>query len=178
MQPQATRCDGLPYPDPASSPYVLPFAVGMTVETGLTNCSSSFHAAGQPDQYATDFDVPASTPFVAARAGTVEVVVEDQASAGGGNGNYLLIAHGDGTYAYYLHAPHDGIAVAAGDSVKQGDVLGVVGQSGLAGYPHLHFIVVEGDPAYPYTSIPVSFRNAHPRHTALWTNSEYEVRPY
>ena len=53
-------CDGQIYIDPATSPYVLPYAVGETFETGLTNCSSSYHAAGQPDQYAFDFDMPSA----------------------------------------------------------------------------------------------------------------------
>lgn len=171
-------CDERPYPEPSSSPYILPFAVGMTVPTGLANCSSSFHGEGRPDQYATDFDVPEGTPFVAARGGTVVRVVEDQPSAGGGQGNLVLIRHDDGTHAYYLHAPEGGITVEEGDEVAHGDELGVVGRSGLAGYPHLHFIVVTGEPEYPYTGVPVSFRNAHPNHAALMSNSEYEVRAW
>lgn len=171
-------CNEEPYPEPASSPYVLPFAPGMSIETGLANCSSSFHGPEHPDRYATDFDLPEGTPFIAARAGTVVQVVQDQPSEGGGAGNFVLIRHDDGTHAYYLHSPAGGITVDEGDDVNQGDELGVVGRSGLAGYPHLHFIVVTGDPEYPYTGIPVSFRNAHPAHAALMTGSEYEVRPW
>jgi murein DD-endopeptidase MepM/ murein hydrolase activator NlpD len=150
----------------------------MTVGTGLGNCSSSFHSAGGPDQFATDFNLPSGTPFVAARAGIVSGVLEDQPSAGGGPGNRLSVDHGDGTSALYLHSPRDGILVEVGDQVEQGDTLGVVGQSGLAGYPHLHFIVVEGSTAYPYQGIPVSFRNADPADVVLQTNAVYTVLPY
>lgn len=171
------------YPSVESTPYVVPFAVGLRLQTGLANCSSSFHAAGQPDQFATDFDLPVGTPFVAARAGVVALVQEDQPSLGGGSsngisGNAVMVDHGDGTTALYLHSPEDGIVVEVGDPVTQGDTLGVVGQSGLAGYPHLHFIVVEGSISFPYEGVPVTFGNALPADVPLMTYSVYEVLPY
>ena len=171
-------CDGQIYIDPAESPYVLPFAVGETFTTGLTNCSSSYHGAGKPDQYAFDFDTPMGTPFTAARAGTVFKVVEDAPSSGGGVGNYVIIDHHDDTYGLYYHSPENGIDVAVGDEVEQGDVLGVTGRSGLAGYPHLHFIVVKGDPEFPYDGLAISFSNALPADVALKSRTEYEARPH
>lgn len=170
-------CDGQIYIDPAESPYVLPFPPGQKYETGLTNCSSSYHGAGEPDQYAFDFDMPVGTPFTAVRAGTVYKVVEDQPSNGGGSGagNYVIVDHGDGTSALYYHSPKDGIEVEVGDEVAQGDVLGVSGRSGLAGYPHLHFIVVEGEPTYPYDGRAISFSNALPADVVLKSYAEYEA---
>lgn len=172
----AFGCEGEPYPKRAESPYVLPLEPGSTFETGLTNCSSSFHGAGHPDQYAFDFDVPVGTPFVAARAGTVARVVENASSDGGGPddvGNFVVLDHGDGTFGLYLHSPRDGIDVVPGQTVEQGDVLGRTGRSGLAGYPHLHFIVVRGTPDYPYQGMPVSFRNVSPGHDVLRTEHVY-----
>ena len=168
-------CDGQIYPDPAESPYVLPFPAGEKYETGLTNCSSSYHRAGEPDQYAFDFDMPVGTEFTAVRSGTVYRVVEDQPSNGGGVGNYVIIDHGDGTYALYYHSPQDGIDVAEGDTVEQGDVLGISGRSGLAGYPHLHFIVVDGEPSYPYHGLAITFRNNLPADVVLKSYAEYEA---
>ncbi len=173
-----TGCDGQTYPAPSESRYVLPYAVGSTHETGLTNCSQSYHGAGQPDQYASDFDMPVGTPFVAARAGRVHRVVEDAPSGGGGVGNYVHIDHGDGTFGLYYHMPQDGVEVEVGDEVDQGQRLGVTGRSGLAGYPHLHFTVVEGSPVYPYHGVPVSFRNARPSDVALRGNTRYEAVAY
>lgn len=171
-------CDGQIYLDPAESPYVLPFAVGETYKTGLTNCSSSYHGAGEPDQYAFDFDMPVGTPFTAVRAGTVFKVVEDAPSSGGGVGNYVIIDHHDGTYGLYYHSPKDGIDVEVGDKVEQGEVLGVTGRSGLAGYPHLHFIVVQGDPAFPYDGLAISFSNALPADVVLKGRTDYEAGPH
>jgi hypothetical protein len=170
-----TGCDGQIYLEPADSPYVLPFAVGETFKTGLTNCSSSYHGSGQPDQYAFDFDMPVGTPFRAARAGTVFEVVEDAPSGGGGVGNYIIIDHQDGTYGLYYHSPKNGIEVEVGDEVEQGEELGISGRSGLAGYPHLHFIVVQGDPTYPYEGLAISFNNALPNDMVLKSYTEYEA---
>lgn len=168
-------CDGQIYPDPAESPYVLPFPAGEKYETGLTNCSNSYHRAGEPDQYAFDFDMPVGTEFTAVRSGTVYRVVEDQPSNGGGAGNYVVIDHGDGTYALYYHSPQDGIDVTEGEAVEQGEVLGISGRSGLAGYPHLHFIVVDGEPTYPYHGLAITFRNALPADVVLKSYAEYEA---
>lgn len=165
------------------TPYVVPFAVGTTLQTGLANCSGSFHSAGQPDEFATDFNLPTGTPFVASRGGVVSYVDESQASDGGTAGqlvfgNAVFVDHGDDTSALYLHSPMGGIAVEVGDTVQQGDTLGVVGQSGLAGYPHLHFIVVEGTTVFPYDGVPVSFANADPPDVPLQSFSSYQVGPY
>jgi murein DD-endopeptidase MepM/ murein hydrolase activator NlpD len=176
--PESTGCDEGEYPEPADSPYVLPFRENETYRTGLTNCSSSYHAKGRPDEYAFDFNMPVGTPFIAARAGMVVYVVEDQPSEGGGAGNYLAIDHQDGTYGLYYHSPKDGIYVASGEQVQQGQILGVTGESGLAGYPHLHFIVVKGSPSYPYSGMAASFRNASPGDKVLKSHAQYLAKPW
>ncbi len=168
-----TGCDGQVYPNPVSSDYVLPYGVGEAYKMGFVNCSFSYHAPGQPDQYAFDFDMPEGTPFTAARSGRVRRVMNGASSTGGGTGNYVLIDHGDNTFGYYLHSPQNGISVTVGQEVEQGDVLGITGRSGLAGYPHLHFIVVKGQPDYPYEGVPVSFRNAIPSDVVLKSTVVY-----
>jgi murein DD-endopeptidase MepM/ murein hydrolase activator NlpD len=170
-------CGVQAYPASSASPYHLPNAVGTSYPTGLTNCSSYFHGSGRPDQYAVDFNMPAGASFLAARGGRVHSVVNDQPSEGGGAGNSVVIDHGDGTFGVYLHSPATEIRVVQGQQVKRGTILGVVGQSGLAGYPHLHFIVVVGPPAYPYTGVAISFRNADPGDTPLQTATVYTARP-
>lgn len=176
-EPASAGCPGAVYPEPASSLYVLPWQPRQAIRTGLTNCSSSFHSQGRPDQFAFDFDMAAGTPFVASRGGRVSAVVNDQGSQGGGAGNYVVIDHGDGSSGIYLHSPRGGIQVRAGDTVRQGQVLGISGRSGMAGYPHLHFMVVLGAAVYPYTGLPVSFRNADPPDRALRSSTVYRALP-
>lgn len=171
-------CDGQYYMDPTSSMFILPFKVGYSFYTGLTNCSSSYHASGQPDQYAFDFNMPENTEFIASRAGTVTYVENSQSSDGGGVGNYVYIDHHDGTYGLYYHSPKGGIKVKTGDKVKQGQVLGMTGKSGLAGYPHLHFIVVQSPPNWPYKGIPISFSNSQPLDVPLKGSTKYTAKKY
>ena len=58
---------------------------------------------------------------------------------GGGYGNYVVIEHSDGNYTYYAHMAQNSITVRAGDSVKQGQVIGKMGHSGSSTATHLHF---------------------------------------
>jgi len=66
------------------------------------------------------------------------------------SGNMIYIDHGQGIVSLYAHLSE--ISVKAGDIVKQGDIIGKVGQSGRATGPHLHFAVIANqtliDPAF------------------------------
>jgi len=161
-------CNGLDYPDIETSIYVLPYPPGIAYPTGLTNCSSSFHAAGNGDEYAFDFNMPNDSDFHAIRAGKVIKLREHHPnSANGTAGNYVHIQHEDNTFALYYHSPPDGIFVEVGDEVEQGQRLGKTGASGYAGYPHLHLIVVEENTDFPFNGVPISFKNVSPKHTVL-----------
>ncbi len=56
-----------------------------------------------------------------------------------GFGNYCVIDHGDGTQTLYAHSCD--IQVSVGESVEQGQVIGIVGDTGNTTAPHLHFEV-------------------------------------
>lgn len=78
----------------------------------------------------TDFAAPHGTPIVATADGMVIA-----SAYAGGNGNYVKIQH-DNVYAtQYLHMSKR--AVKRGDRVKQGQVIGYVGSTGLATGPHV-----------------------------------------
>lgn len=73
-----------------------------------------------------------------------------------GNGVYLDHAKAGypGLSTIYCHMKQGSISVKQGESVKAGDVLGQVGQSGYAEFPHLHFgIVWEGAVMEPYSGL-------------------------
>lgn len=78
----------------------------------------------------TDYAAPTGTPIMTTAAGVVE-----QAGYTAGNGNFVKVKH-DKTYAtQYLHMSR--ILVRRGQRVKQGEVIGKVGSTGLASGPHV-----------------------------------------
>ena len=58
------------------------------------------------------------------------------------DGNYVCINHNNGYYTCYAHMQRQ--AVSAGQTVERGQIIGYVGQSGLATGPHVHFEVWRG----------------------------------
>ncbi len=174
---QEVGCPGVTYPDWVTSPYVLPFAAGETYRVELANCSSSYHSAQYPDRYAYDFVMDIGTPILASRAGRV-VYVEESGRDFNHPNNLVVVDHGDATFAEYMHLTQNGAAVEVGDEVVQGDLIGYSGATGLAGYPHLHFIVVKDDPSWPYEGVPVTFSNTAPNPRGLASYTPYEALPY
>jgi len=93
------------------------------------------------------------TPVGAAAAGVVILATSSVDASGHltGYGNYVVIEHGNGFVTLYGHL--DKLLVTAGQAVKQGQVIGLLGSTGWSTGPHLHFeIRVNGmfvDPA-PY----------------------------
>jgi hypothetical protein len=66
-------------------------------------------------------------------------------------GNYVILDHGGGRTAWYYHMKRGSVAVSLGQQVKAGQQLGLVGSSGCAFGPHLHFQSMNGDTVYePY----------------------------
>jgi murein DD-endopeptidase MepM/ murein hydrolase activator NlpD len=86
--------------------------------------------------YGVDFAAPTGSPVVASGDGTVVV-----ASWQGGNGRLIKIRH-DKTYeSAYAHLSRIAAGIVPGAKVRQGQVIGYVGSSGLATGPHLHYAV-------------------------------------
>ena len=76
---------------------------------------------------------------------------------GGGFGNYVVIQHSDGNYTYYAHMAQNSITVIAGDSVRQGQVIGKMGHSGSSTGTHLHFEVRAGGNAHANRVDPLDY---------------------
>jgi murein DD-endopeptidase MepM/ murein hydrolase activator NlpD len=83
-----------------------------------------------------DFSAPVGTPIFATGDGVVESVTR----SGRGLGNRIVIDHGFGYKT--LYACMDEINVRRGRTMKRGDVIGTVGDSGLSVAPHLHYEVL------------------------------------
>ena len=97
----------------------------------------------------TDFAVPsrkdmaAGVPVLAAANGRVKGTrdgVEDFIPAQDGRecGNGVVLDHGNGWETQYCHLRMGSVRVQTGDMVAVGTPLGLIGQSGMAAFPHLH----------------------------------------
>ena len=78
-------------------------------------------------------------------------------SCGNGYGNYVIIQHSDGNYTLYAHLHQNSVTVKAGDSVRQGQVIGKMGSSGNSTGNHLHFEVREGANSYKNCVDPLNY---------------------
>lgn len=81
-----------------------------------------------------DLAASSGTPIYASRSGTVTTAKYHYSA-----GNYVTINHGDGFSTSYLHMTH--YIVKAGEQVKQGQLIGYVGSTGVSTGAHLHFTV-------------------------------------
>ena len=83
-----------------------------------------------------DYAAPVGTPVWASASGRVV-----EAELKRGSGNTVVIAHANGLATRYYHLSRFARGLRAGQSVRQKDVIGFVGTTGLSTGPHLHFSV-------------------------------------
>ena len=86
----------------------------------------------------TDFAAPKGTPIMASGDGIVI-----KASWCGGGGNCVKIKHNSTYQTVYAHMSKFGRGIKKGVRVKQGQIIGYVGSTGLSTGPHLHYEVIE-----------------------------------
>jgi len=85
----------------------------------------------------TDFAAPTGTPIMASGSGTVT-----RARWCGGGGNCVKIKHNSTYETVYAHMKSFAKGVKEGRKVKQGQIIGYVGSTGLSTGPHLHYEVI------------------------------------
>ncbi len=89
-----------------------------------------------------DISAKKGTEIFAVKSGTV-VKVKENYKINKGYGKYILINHGSGFKTVYGHMSK--ILVSEGDKVKVGQAIALVGSTGLATGPHLHYEVRKDD---------------------------------
>jgi murein DD-endopeptidase MepM/ murein hydrolase activator NlpD len=85
----------------------------------------------------TDWAAPTGTPILAAGRGVIE-----EAKRKGTYGNYVRIKHANGYQTAYSHMSRFEPGIRPGVKVRQGQVIGYVGTTGLSSGPHLHYEVL------------------------------------
>lgn len=87
------------------------------------------------------------TKVMAAADGAVTKVVrgcvEGRKSCGGGYGNHIEVVHANGTTTRYAHLTSS--LVSVGQTVSQGEAIGILGNTGNSTGPHLHFEIINAN---------------------------------
>lgn len=126
--------------DPSKMIWPLPgdsrTATGFGPRRAPVKGASSFHKG-------VDIGAQYGAQIVAALAGTVRIAGYNSSA-----GNYIEIDHGNGYATRYLHCSK--LLVSKGDTVKQGQVIALVGSTGVSTAPHLHFsVIIDGTSVDP-----------------------------
>ena len=85
----------------------------------------------------TDFAAPMGTPIMASGTGTVT-----RAKWCGGGGNCIKIKHNSTYETIYAHMKSFAKGIKVGKKVRQGQIIGFVGSTGMSTGPHLHYEVI------------------------------------
>lgn len=118
-----------PVDAPISSPYGP-----RAIICNSAGCSNAFHDG-------VDFGASCGTPVAAVSAGRVVFV-----GSAGAYGNRVIVDHGGGIESIYGHIQENSDAVAVGDLIEVGTIVGVVGVTGVTTGCHLDFkLRVDGD---------------------------------
>ena len=159
----SSSCDGNSYWWPIGSAETttengVTFASGEPVPSTITATFAGDDSVHNGNHGAIDIsngNGDGGTNIIAAKDGVVIYPTDDSQTGyadvgnpedGGGYGNHVIIQHSDGNYTYYAHMSQNSITVRSGDNVKQGQVIGKMGNSGDSRGTHLHFEVrVGGD---------------------------------
>lgn len=94
-----------------------------------------------------DWAGPIGTAIMAAGTGTIE-----EAGRKGEFGNYVRIRHANGYTTAYAHMSRFAPGISEGVRVRQGQLIGHIGNTGLSAGPHLHFeVLINRQPVDPMT---------------------------
>ncbi len=141
---------------PPSDNYRLPWEPGVTM-TLTQDCNDSCcNDHVNDDAFAWDFANGTNFTIVAARSGTVTHLKINSTSGCGSvacvdDANLIVIDHGDGTHATYLHLQGMSLAagVSCGGTVTRGQAIANAGTTGWSTGDHLHFQVSTVHPGAP-----------------------------
>ncbi len=110
-----------------------------------------------------DYAAPRGTPVLAIGDGQVIAAAYER-----GGGNYIKIKHNGVYRTTYMHLQGFARGIRRGIYVKQGDIIGYVGSTGLSTGPHLDFRFYKN--GYPVDPLKVEAPPVEPVHEALLTD--------
>lgn len=179
--PQPAESNKLDYKTQA--PLQLPFKGQWYVAWGGRTPMLNYHVTTPDQRFAYDFvkvqgnrffrNRGASNedyfswqqPVYAPAAGKVVVAVDSVADNVPGEknsrvppGNHIIIDHGNGEYSLLAHFKKGSLKVKKGQQVKEGELLGLTGNSGNSSMPHLHYHLQTGAAYNAGLGLPAPFQ--------------------
>lgn len=157
--------------------YRFPFGDTIRAFAGVNDAAGSTPST----RFAVIFSLPAATPVLAARKGTVVQI--------GTSGDRIDILHDDSTIATYSHLGTIAEGVMAGKAVATGDVIGTAGAAGNQKEAYLQFVVWRPEPrpgasltanspgpGYDLVSFPLEFCGTNSKECKVLTQSQWVSR--
>lgn len=162
---------------------ILPFKITLTVTNGGRDKSTNNHFREEGEDgpqnqiYAYDFRnehvgdgislegyevfgkeiiAPADGVVIQVINGSFDVMPGEK-DRSVGVGNAIIIDHKNGEFSLLCHFKHDSILVNVGQEVRQGDVLGLCGNTGNTSQPHIHFNLQDGPRMHNSKGLPAQF---------------------
>ncbi len=164
---------------------ILPFKGTWKVSNGGRNVETNNHAdptrGGGSMLYAYDFrlehtgDGHKLTDYevfgkevIAPAEGTIIQIINGaidmppgERDRGNGVGNAIITDYGNGEYSLICHLKHDSIKVTVREKVKQGQVIGLCGNTGNTSQPHIHFHLQDSPFMHSANGLPALFREIY-----------------
>jgi len=84
-------------------------------------------------------------------------VLPGERDRGVGVGNMIIIDHQNSEYSLLCHFKYQSMKVRVGDVIKQGDLLGLCGNTGNTSEPHIHYNLQDGPRMHTAQALPASF---------------------
>jgi hypothetical protein len=161
---------------------ILPFKGELLVSNGGRNPETNSHirpaeSGPQNQLYAYDFrtentgkektleDYPVFNKEIIAPADGIIIqvvngaidVLPGERDRSVGVGNAIVIDHQNGEYSLICHFKYNSIKVKVGNTIKQGDILGLCGNTGNTTQPHIHFNLQDGPKMHSSNALPAQF---------------------
>jgi murein DD-endopeptidase MepM/ murein hydrolase activator NlpD len=158
---------------------ILPFNDIWVVGNGGRDPEKNNHYSSKSQKFAYDFSKPHKgegvdledyeafgSEVIAPGEGTISQVIDGSIDMPIGEsdgfvapGNMLVINHENGEWSVLAHFKYNSISVKNGDRVKQGDLLGLCGNTGRTTEPHIHYHLQDGPLMSQATGLPAQFSN-------------------
>ena len=151
------------------------FATGDPSTTNITSYFYSTEAGIRTTGHgAIDISEGGTHYVIASAGGTVRTAIDTYTKEGslsnydgGGWGNHVIIDHGNGLYTIYAHLKPNSVPVSAGETVEQGQVIGIMGHTGRSTAQHLHFEVRAGGMAKENRVDPLEYVSIEEPRTSM-----------